>query len=134
VPFLTVSASEFMEMFVGVGASRVRNLFEEARKASPAIIFIDELDSIGRRRGAGIGGGHDEREQTLNQILSEMDGFEKDTSVIIIAANESPGHPRPGAAAPGPFRPAGHHRSADAARTRAGPARPCAKQAHRRRR
>ena len=68
-PFLTVSASEFMEMFVGVGASRVRNLFEEARKSSPAIIFIDELDSIGRRRGAGIGGGHDEREQTLNQIL-----------------------------------------------------------------
>ncbi|MDF1522892.1 MAG: ATP-dependent metallopeptidase FtsH/Yme1/Tma family protein, partial [Trueperaceae bacterium] len=90
VPFLTVSASEFMEMFVGVGASRVRNLFEEARKASPAIIFIDELDSIGRRRGAGIGGGHDEREQTLNQILSEMDGFEKDTSVIIIAATNRP--------------------------------------------
>jgi cell division protease FtsH len=90
VPFLTVSASEFMEMFVGVGASRVRNLFEEARKSSPAIIFIDELDSIGRRRGAGIGGGHDEREQTLNQILSEMDGFEKDTSVIIIAATNRP--------------------------------------------
>ncbi len=90
VPFLTVSASEFMEMFVGVGASRVRNLFEEARKSSPAIIFIDEIDSIGRRRGAGIGGGHDEREQTLNQILSEMDGFEKDTSVIIIAATNRP--------------------------------------------
>ncbi len=90
VPFLTVSASEFMEMFVGVGASRVRSLFEEARKAAPAIIFIDELDSIGRRRGAGIGGGHDEREQTLNQILSEMDGFEKDTSVIIIAATNRP--------------------------------------------
>ena len=90
VPFLTVSASEFMEMFVGVGASRVRSLFEEARKASPAIIFIDEIDSIGRRRGAGIGGGHDEREQTLNQILSEMDGFEKDTSVIIIAATNRP--------------------------------------------
>ncbi|CAN5752498.1 ATP-dependent zinc metalloprotease FtsH [soil metagenome] len=90
VPFLTVSASEFMEMFVGVGASRVRSLFEEARKASPAIIFIDEIDSIGRRRGAGIGGGHDEREQTLNQILSEMDGFEKDTSVIIIGATNRP--------------------------------------------
>ncbi|MEX2543405.1 MAG: ATP-dependent zinc metalloprotease FtsH [Trueperaceae bacterium] len=90
VPFLTVSASEFMEMFVGVGASRVRNLFEEARKSSPAIIFIDELDSIGRRRGAGIGGGHDEREQTLNQILSEMDGFEKDTSVIVVAATNRP--------------------------------------------
>ena len=90
VPFLTVSASEFMEMFVGVGASRVRNLFEEARKSAPAIIFIDEIDSIGRRRGAGIGGGHDEREQTLNQILSEMDGFEKDTSVIILAATNRP--------------------------------------------
>jgi cell division protease FtsH len=103
VPFLTVSASEFMEMFVGVGASRVRNLFEEARKASPAIIFIDELDSIGRRRGAGIGGGHDEREQTLNQILSEMDGFEKDTSVIIIAATNRPDILDPALLRPGRF-------------------------------
>ncbi|TVR92152.1 MAG: ATP-dependent metallopeptidase FtsH/Yme1/Tma family protein, partial [Trueperaceae bacterium] len=103
VPFLTVSASEFMEMFVGVGASRVRNLFEEARKASPAIIFIDELDSIGRRRGAGIGGGHDEREQTLNQILSEMDGFEKDTSVIIIAATNRPDILDPALMRPGRF-------------------------------
>ncbi len=103
VPFLTVSASEFMEMFVGVGASRVRNLFEEARKASPAIIFIDELDSIGRRRGAGIGGGHDEREQTLNQILSEMDGFEKDTSVIIIAATNRPDVLDPALLRPGRF-------------------------------
>jgi cell division protease FtsH len=90
VPFFTVSASEFMEMFVGVGASRVRSLFEDARKAAPAIIFIDELDSIGRKRGAGIGGGHDEREQTLNQILSEMDGFDKTTSVIILAATNRP--------------------------------------------
>ncbi len=90
VPFFTVSASEFMEMFVGVGASRVRSLFDDARKASPAIIFIDELDSIGRKRGAGIGGGHDEREQTLNQILSEMDGFDKTTSVIILAATNRP--------------------------------------------
>jgi cell division protease FtsH len=90
VPFFSVSASEFMEMFVGVGASRVRTLFEEARRNAPAIIFIDELDSIGRKRGAGIGGGHDEREQTLNQILSEMDGFEKDTSVIILAATNRP--------------------------------------------
>lgn len=90
VPFFSVSASEFMEMFVGVGASRVRNLFEEARRNAPAIIFIDELDSIGRKRGAGIGGGHDEREQTLNQILSEMDGFEKDTSVIVLAATNRP--------------------------------------------
>lgn len=90
VPFFTVSASEFMEMFVGVGASRVRSLFDDARKASPAIIFIDELDSIGRKRGAGIGGGHDEREQTLNQILTEMDGFDKQTSVIIMAATNRP--------------------------------------------
>ena len=103
VPFLTVSASEFMEMFVGVGASRVRSLFEEARKAAPAIIFIDELDSIGRRRGAGIGGGHDEREQTLNQILSEMDGFEKDTSVIIIAATNRPDILDPALLRPGRF-------------------------------
>ena len=103
VPFLTVSASEFMEMFVGVGASRVRNLFEEARKSSPAIIFIDELDSIGRRRGAGIGGGHDEREQTLNQILSEMDGFEQDTSVIIIAATNRPDILDPALLRPGRF-------------------------------
>lgn len=103
VPFLTVSASEFMEMFVGVGASRVRNLFDEARKSSPAIIFIDEIDSIGRRRGAGIGGGHDEREQTLNQILSEMDGFEKDTSVIIIGATNRPDVLDPALLRPGRF-------------------------------
>lgn len=103
VPFMSVSASEFMEMFVGVGASRVRSLFEEARKSSPAIIFIDELDSIGRRRGAGIGGGHDEREQTLNQILSEMDGFEKDTSVIILAATNRPDVLDPALLRPGRF-------------------------------
>jgi cell division protease FtsH len=90
VPFFTVSASEFMEMFVGVGASRVRSLFDDARKAAPAIIFIDELDSIGRKRGAGIGGGHDEREQTLNQILTEMDGFDKTTSLIVMAATNRP--------------------------------------------
>ena len=86
-----------------VGASRVRSLFEEARKSSPAIIFIDEIDSIGRRRGAGIGGGHDEREQTLNQILSEMDGFEKDTSVIIIAATNRPDILDPALLRPGRF-------------------------------
>ena len=103
VPFLSVSASEFMEMFVGVGASRVRSLFEDARKTSPSIIFIDELDSIGRRRGAGIGGGHDEREQTLNQILSEMDGFEQDTSVIIIAATNRPDILDPALLRPGRF-------------------------------
>ena len=103
VPFLTVSASEFMEMFVGVGASRVRSLFDEARKSSPSIIFIDEIDSIGRRRGAGIGGGHDEREQTLNQILSEMDGFEKDTSVIVVAATNRPDVLDPALLRPGRF-------------------------------
>ena len=90
VPFFSVSASEFMEMFVGVGASRVRDLFEDARKSAPAIIFIDEIDSIGRKRGAGIGGGHDEREQTLNQILSEMDGFDKNASVIVLGATNRP--------------------------------------------
>jgi len=103
VPFFTVSASEFMEMFVGVGASRVRTLFEEARRNAPAIIFIDELDSIGRKRGAGIGGGHDEREQTLNQILSEMDGFEKDTSVIVLAATNRPDILDPALLRPGRF-------------------------------
>lgn len=86
VPFFSISGSEFVEMFVGVGSSRVRNLFSTAKKAAPAIIFIDELDAIGRRRGTGIGGGHDEREQTLNQILVEMDGFERETNIIIIAA------------------------------------------------
>jgi len=86
VPFLSVSGSEFVEMFVGVGSSRVRDLFQTAKKASPSIIFIDELDAIGRHRGAGIGGGHDEREQTLNQILVEMDGFDRETNVIVMAA------------------------------------------------
>ena len=86
VPFFSISASEFVEMFVGVGASRVRDLFAQAKKASPAIIFIDELDAIGRQRGSGLGGSHDEREQTLNQILVEMDGFGTDTHVIVLAA------------------------------------------------
>ncbi len=90
VPFFHISASEFVEMFVGVGASRVRDVFETAKKASPSIIFIDEIDAIGRQRGAGVGGGHDEREQTLNQILSEMDGFDKETNVIVIAATNRP--------------------------------------------
>ncbi|AFZ66135.1 ATP-dependent zinc metalloprotease FtsH [Deinococcus peraridilitoris] len=103
VPFFTVSASEFMEMFVGVGASRVRTLFEDARKNAPAIIFIDEIDSIGRKRGAGIGGGHDEREQTLNQILSEMDGFDKQTSVIVMAATNRPDVLDPALLRPGRF-------------------------------
>ena len=86
VPFFSISGSEFMEMFVGVGASRVRDLFLKAKKNAPAIIFIDEIDAVGRKRGSGMGGGHDEREQTLNQILVEMDGFEKDTGVIVLAA------------------------------------------------
>jgi cell division protease FtsH len=90
VPFFSISGSDFMEMFVGVGASRVRDLFKEAKKKQPSIIFIDELDSIGRSRGAGLGGGHDEREQTLNQLLSELDGFEQDESTIILAATNRP--------------------------------------------
>ena len=91
VPFMSISGSEFVEMFVGVGASRVRDLFAKAKKASPAIIFIDEIDAVGRQRGgAGFGGGHDEREQTLNQILTEMDGFDNETNVIVIAATNRP--------------------------------------------
>ena len=87
VPFFHLSASEFVEMFVGVGASRVRDVFQTAKRAAPSIIFIDEIDAVGRERGAGLGGGHDEREQTLNQILVEMDGFERDTNVIVMAAS-----------------------------------------------
>lgn len=90
VPFFSISASEFIEMFVGVGASRVRDMFNEARKEAPALIFIDELDAIGRSRGAGLGGGHDEREQTLNQILTEMDGFEAHENVLVLAATNRP--------------------------------------------
>src|SRR6185369_9343788 len=85
-PFFSISGSEFVEMFVGVGASRVRDLFNKAKKNAPCIIFIDEIDAVGRRRGSGMGGGHDEREQTLNQILVEMDGFEQGTNVIVLAA------------------------------------------------
>lgn len=90
VPFLSISGSEFVEMFVGVGASRVRDLFKRAKKMSPCIIFIDEIDAVGRKRGAGMGGSHDEREQTLNQILVEMDGFDQSTNVIVIAATNRP--------------------------------------------
>lgn len=103
VPFYSVSGSEFIEMFVGVGASRVRNMFEEARKESPAIIFIDELDAIGRSRGAGVGGGNDEREQTLNQILSEMDGFSPHETVVVIAATNRPDVLDPALLRPGRF-------------------------------
>ena len=90
VPFFSISASEFVEMFVGVGAGRVRELFKSAKSKSPCIVFIDEIDSIGRQRGAGIGGGNDEREQTLNQLLTEMDGFEVNNGVIVIAATNRP--------------------------------------------
>ncbi|HXK31892.1 MAG: cell division protein FtsH [Candidatus Nealsonbacteria bacterium RBG_13_38_11] len=103
VPFFHISGSEFVEMFVGVGASRVRDLFTTAKKSAPAIIFIDELDAIGRHRGAGLGGGHDEREQTLNQILVEMDGFERDTKLIVCAATNRPDVLDPALLRPGRF-------------------------------
>ena len=103
VPFLSVTGSDFMEMFVGVGASRVRDLFESARKMGKAIIFIDEIDSIGRKRGAGLGGGHDEREQTLNQMLSEMDGFEPTEGIVMIAATNRPDILDPALLRPGRF-------------------------------
>src|SRR5947209_1242194 len=90
VPFFSISGSEFVEMFVGVGASRVRDLFDQAKRNSPCIVFVDEIDAVGRQRGAGLGGSHDEREQTLNQILVEMDGFDTNTNVIVIAATNRP--------------------------------------------
>ena len=103
VPFFSISASEFIEVFVGVGASRVRNMFDEAKKRAPSIIFIDELDSIGRVRGAGFGGGHDEREQTLNQILAELDGFEGHEAVVVLAATNRPDVLDPALLRPGRF-------------------------------
>jgi cell division protease FtsH len=103
VPFMSVTGSDFMEMFVGVGASRVRDMFQTARKQAPAIIFIDEIDSIGRKRGAGLGGGHDEREQTLNQMLSEMDGFETTEGVVMMAATNRPDILDPALLRPGRF-------------------------------
>ena len=102
-PFFPISGSDFVEMFVGVGASRVRDLFEQAKKHSPSIIFIDEIDAVGRHRGAGLGGGHDEREQTLNQLLTEMDGFEGNTGVIILAATNRPDSLDPALTRPGRF-------------------------------
>jgi len=90
VPFFSISGSEFVEMFVGVGAARMRDLFDSAKKAAPCVIFIDEIDAVGRSRGAGLGGGHDEREQTLNQILSEMDGFEPHQDMVVLAATNRP--------------------------------------------
>ena len=103
VPFFHISGSEFVEMFVGVGASRVRDLFRKAKKNAPCIVFIDEIDAVGRQRGAGLGGGHDEREQTLNQILVEMDGFETDTNVIVMAATNRPDVLDPALLRPGRF-------------------------------
>jgi cell division protease FtsH len=103
VPFFTISGSDFVEMFVGVGASRVRDLFEQAKQASPAIIFVDEIDAVGRQRGAGVGGGNDEREQTLNQLLVEMDGFDSKTNVILIAATNRPDVLDPALLRPGRF-------------------------------
>jgi cell division protease FtsH len=103
VPFFSISGSEFVEMFVGVGASRVRDLFDQAKKNSPCIVFVDEIDAVGRQRGAGLGGGHDEREQTLNQLLVEMDGFETSTHVIVIAATNRPDVLDPALLRPGRF-------------------------------
>ncbi len=103
VPFYSISGSDFVEMFVGVGASRVRDLFTQAKESSPAIIFIDEIDAVGRHRGAGMGGGHDEREQTLNQMLVEMDGFDPKVNVIVIAATNRPDILDPALLRPGRF-------------------------------
>jgi cell division protease FtsH len=103
VPFFSISGSEFVEMFVGVGASRVRDLFEQAKKHSPCIVFVDEIDAVGRHRGAGLGGSHDEREQTLNQLLVEMDGFDTDTNIIIMAATNRPDILDPALLRPGRF-------------------------------
>ncbi|MFH4032381.1 AAA family ATPase, partial [Acinetobacter baumannii] len=103
VPFFTISGSDFVEMFVGVGASRVRDMFDQAKKHAPCIIFIDEIDAVGRHRGAGLGGGHDEREQTLNQLLVEMDGFEMNDGIIVIAATNRPDVLDPALLRPGRF-------------------------------
>ena len=103
VPFFSISGSEFVEMFVGVGASRVRDLFDQAKRNAPCIVFVDEIDAVGRQRGAGLGGSHDEREQTLNQILVEMDGFDTNTNVIVIAATNRPDILDPALLRPGRF-------------------------------
>src|SRR4026209_2658714 len=103
LPFFTISGSDFVDMFVGVGASRVRDMFEQAKKNAPCIVFIDEIDAVGRHRGAGLGGGHDEREQTLKQLLVEMDGFESNDGVILLAATNRPDVLDPALLRPGRF-------------------------------
>ena len=103
VPFYSISGSDFVEMYVGVGASRVRDMFREAKKNAPCLIFIDEIDAVGRQRGTGLGGGHDEREQTLNQLLVEMDGFSQNEGIIIIAATNRPDVLDPALLRPGRF-------------------------------
>ena len=124
VPFFSISGSDFVEMFVGVGASRVRDLFEQGKKHAPCIIFMDEIDAVGRHRGAGLGGGHDEREQTLNQLLVEMDGFETNEGVILIAATNRPDVLDPALLRPGPLRPPGGGAAAGRQGPRGDPARP----------
>ena len=124
MPFFSISGSDFVEMFVGVGASRVRDLFEQGKKHAPCIIFMDEIDAVGRHRGAGLGGGHDEREQTLNQLLVEMDGFETNEGVILIAATNRPDVLDPALLRPGPLRPAGGGAAARRQGPRGDPARP----------
>ena len=103
VPFFSISGSEFVEMFVGMGAAKVRDLFKQAKEKAPCIVFIDEIDTIGKKRDSGSIGGNDEREQTLNQLLTEMDGFDGNKGVIILAATNRPEIPRPGAAASRPL-------------------------------
>ncbi len=124
VPFFSISGSDFVEMFVGVGAARVRDMFEQAKKSAPCIIFVDEIDAVGRHRGAGLGGGNDEREQTLNQMLVEMDGFETNLGVIVMAATNRPDILDPALLAPGPLRPPGLRDAARRSRPRADPERP----------
>ena len=121
VPFFSISGSDFVEMFVGVGAARVRDMFEQAKKQAPCIVFIDEIDAVGRQRGAGLGGGNDEREQTLNQLLVEMDGFETGVGRDRDCRDQPPGRARSGAVASGTFRPPGGGAAARYSRARADP-------------